>query len=162
MTSITELRAPLARNRKRKKQPTSVVAVPKATTINAPHRMATARTSGNNSVVMHAEAYSGPVVHPSIADGWEAVVPGSAGRILTMAENQSSHRQSMESRVVRTRNLSQILGTVFAGTFALAGLYAGYLLIMADKPATGLTAMLTPLGVIVGAFLKTSADTKKQ
>lgn len=124
--------------------------------------MATARASGSNGVVMHAEAYSGPVVHPSIAVGWEDVVPGSADRILSMAEAQGAHRQRIESRVIRARNVSQILGTLFAGTFALAGLYVGYLLIMADKPATGLTAMLSPLGVIVGAFLKTSSANKKQ
>lgn len=36
--------------------------------------------------------FSGPLPPPSIMKGYEDIVPGSADRILSMAENQAKHR----------------------------------------------------------------------
>lgn len=44
--------------------------------------------------------FSDPIPPPSIISGYENVLPGSADRILAMAENQAKHRQEME-RVMR-------------------------------------------------------------
>ena len=40
--------------------------------------------------------FSGPIPPPNIIKGYEEVLPGSADRILAMAEKQSNHRQEME------------------------------------------------------------------
>ena len=40
--------------------------------------------------------FSGPIPPPSIIEGYERGLPGSADRIITMAEKQSEHRQRKE------------------------------------------------------------------
>ncbi|MCY3860325.1 MAG: DUF2335 domain-containing protein [Gammaproteobacteria bacterium] len=44
------------------------------------------------------EEYSGPIAHPRIIAGYERFLPGSADRILTMAEEQQRHRFKMEEQ----------------------------------------------------------------
>ncbi len=44
------------------------------------------------------EEYSGPIAHPRIIAGYEKFLPGSADRILTMAEEQQHHRFKMEEQ----------------------------------------------------------------
>ena len=44
------------------------------------------------------EQYSGPLAHPRIVAGYERYSPGSADRILTMAEAQQQHRFHQETR----------------------------------------------------------------
>ncbi|MFQ7172706.1 MAG: DUF2335 domain-containing protein [Thomasclavelia ramosa] len=45
-------------------------------------------------------SYSGPIPHPSDFEQYERVLPGAADRILTMAENQSAHRQTLEKAAI--------------------------------------------------------------
>lgn len=47
-------------------------------------------------VVRAIEQHSGPIPHPDIIKQYEEILPGAADRIISMAENQSSHRQAME------------------------------------------------------------------
>ena len=49
-------------------------------------------------VEAHFEQFSGPIPPPSIMRGYEDVLPGSADRILTMAEFGQRHRASYENR----------------------------------------------------------------
>ena len=44
--------------------------------------------------------FSGPIPPPSIIEGYERVLPGSADRIISMAEKQSEHRQKMEDKMI--------------------------------------------------------------
>ena len=43
--------------------------------------------------------FSGPIPPPNIIEGYEKIVPGSADRIISMAERQSEHRQKMEQKM---------------------------------------------------------------
>ena len=43
-----------------------------------------------------ATMFSGPLPPPDVLREYETVIPGAADRILSMAENQSAHRQHME------------------------------------------------------------------
>ncbi len=70
-----------------------------------------------------------------------------------MAENQSAHRQRLESRVVWFDSVRVTLGLIFGALIALAGIIAGAYLIMEGHGGTGLASILVPLGVIVGAFV---------
>lgn len=42
--------------------------------------------------------FQGPVPHPEILSGYERLVPGTALRMIQMAENESIHRRDLESR----------------------------------------------------------------
>lgn len=52
-------------------------------------------------ILIH-EAYSGPVPHPSHLREYEEILPGSAERILLMAERAQNHNQEMERTIVNT------------------------------------------------------------
>ena len=49
-------------------------------------------------VEAHFEQFSGPIPPPSTMRGYEDILPGSADRILTMAEFAQKHRASYENR----------------------------------------------------------------
>lgn len=104
---------------------------------------------------MRAELYFGAVPHPEHVERYETLLPGSTDRFITMAERQSAHRQRMESRFIAVNGTSQVLGSLFAGLTVLGALAAGTFLVYHDKNIQGLTAMLAPLAIIGGIFLKT-------
>lgn len=98
-------------------------------------------------------SYSGPLPPASEFAKYETVLPGAADRILGMAEGQSKHRKFIEKVVVICDGVQALLGTLFAGCIALAGIGAGTFLILQDKPITGFATILVPLGTIAGAFV---------
>lgn len=113
------------------------------------------------AVVMRSESYSGPVAHPSIAQGWESVVPGAADRILGMAERQAAHRQAIEKWSVLSRSLAQPLGSILGAALGIAAIVAGYNLLMADKSLEGFSVIVAGLGPLIWAYAKETGDKKK-
>ena len=65
----------------------------------APAHTESSRTHDPDSKegVVITEGYSGPIPPPNALRLYEDILEGSANRIITMAENQSSHRQRMEA-----------------------------------------------------------------
>lgn len=68
--------------------------------------------------IMRIQSFSGPIPPPEIMQGYENILKGSADRILSMAENQATHRMDIEKSVVK-RSLNQktfglIMGSVIA------------------------------------------------
>lgn len=51
--------------------------------------------------VMTSELFAGPIAHPRHLREYEAILPGSAERIVSMAEKAQSHNQAMESAIVK-------------------------------------------------------------
>ena len=49
-------------------------------------------------LVRVSEKFAGPIPSPPVMKQYEETLPGSADRILKMAENQSEHRQWMEKK----------------------------------------------------------------
>lgn len=43
--------------------------------------------------------FSGPLPHPGILEGYEKILPGSADRILTMAEEEANHRRQIDNSI---------------------------------------------------------------
>ena len=61
------------------------------------------RQNRNQSVSIErrsVEFFSGPFPHPDILKKFNDVVPGSAERIIKMAEDQSAHRKELENKVI--------------------------------------------------------------
>ncbi len=58
----------------------------------------------DNSVIANtkivAEQFHGPIPHPSILNEYEKLLPGSADRILSMAEKETQHRHKMETKAI--------------------------------------------------------------
>ena len=60
------------------------------------HHSGDEERSGN--AIASAEMYEGMLPHPRILEGFEEVLPGSAERLMAMAEGQMGHRHKLEDR----------------------------------------------------------------
>lgn len=81
------------------------------------------------SRVMMSEMFSGPIAHPRHLREYEEILPGSAERIVSMAEKAQSHNQSMETKIVngsiRTSQHAMYLGFVALIILIGGAIYAG-------------------------------------
>ena len=95
--------------------------------------------------MMIASSFSGPLPPPNVLRGYEGVLPGSADRIISMAEKQLSHRHDVEARIVKSnlRNESVGMWLSFILTMALMGF--GFYLIINDKETAGYFLVFGPV-----------------
>ena len=105
---------------------------------------------------------SAPLPHPSEFEQYERVLPGSADRILTMAENQSKHRQGIEKKIISSDSFVQNVGVIFAFVLALAAMVGSMLLIYVGKDIVGLVSIIATLSSLVGVFIFGKSKQKKQ
>ncbi|MFW5703069.1 MAG: DUF2335 domain-containing protein [Candidatus Dojkabacteria bacterium] len=104
----------------------------------------------SDSAILHAQFHEGPIPDPSTLEGYESVVPGSADRILSMAEAEQDHRHRQEDTYLRKNIRNETLGMVFAFSLALILILTGCFLLYAGRDAEGLVIALVPaIGYIV-------------
>ena len=60
------------------------------------------------------ERYSGPLPHPKILSGYEQILPGTADRIVAMAEREQEHRHNMQEKMIKTESRDSVGGMVCA------------------------------------------------
>jgi uncharacterized membrane protein len=111
------------------------------------------KETGQSVGFTRRSVYSGPIPTPQMFAEFEKVLPGSADRILTMAEDQSKHRHKIENWVVWFDGGQSILGLLFAFLVVIVALCLGAYLIMNDKPVSGLATIVLALGTIVGTMI---------
>jgi len=88
-------------------------------------------------VTQALSSFQGPIPPPAILNQYGEVDRTLPNRIVAMAENQSSHRQYIEKWAVIGGTVLAYFGVICALIIALAALYGGYLLIMADHDVAG-------------------------
>lgn len=59
---------------------------------------------------------------PELLESYDAVIPGSAGRIIEMFEREQNHRHQWESRALRVHQVSTVLGQ-FLGFLVAAAIF---------------------------------------
>jgi len=101
----------------------------------------------------HSIKYQAPLPPPAMLEHYERVLPGSADRILRMAEQQSAHRQDLEARKLRSDIRNESMGQILAFTLALVGLLGGLFLAYEGKSLAGLTTFITTLVSLLGLFI---------
>ena len=111
------------------------------------------------------QEFSGPIPPPNIIAGYENVVPGAADRIIKMAEQQSSHRQSMELLETKAEIRDSLLGIIFAFGLGIGCLIACIITVIMVPAAAGAICGsilgVTGIGSIVAAFLKNTRPPNK-
>jgi uncharacterized membrane protein len=112
--------------------------------------------------VFRAASFSGPLPPPEMLRQYNEIAPGMAERIVAMAEEQSSHRRTLEKKVVFGNELRAHIGQWMAFAISLAGIGAGVYLIMHDKPTEGLVSIFGPLAAVVGIFIYGKMSQKKE
>jgi len=105
-------------------------------------------------VAVRAESsWSGPIPSPDQLARFDAVVPGSAERILNMAEQEGEHARDMQRRAVKAAIRLEHLGQGCAFVFAAGAVMAAYRLAMAGHDMVAGILIGTTLATIVIAFL---------
>lgn len=113
--------------------------------------------SNDESVLMEflhqQESYSGPFPHPKYIKEWEETLPGCADRILSMTENQSSHRQKLEEKAVFSGIKAAQYGQRFAFIIAMTVIIGAMGLIFVGREISGFTTLMITLATLVGLFI---------
>lgn len=104
-------------------------------------------------MIIKEEAFEGPIPPPSLFREYEAILPGSADRILKLAEAQQSHRIEIEKSAVKSQMKQGERGQLFGFAIFLIGIALTVLFILFDmKTFAGIFASGT-MAVIIGLFL---------
>lgn len=110
------------------------------------------------------QKFIGPIPPPNIISGYEDVIPGSADRILSMAERQSSHRQQMELREIKAESRDSLLGVIFAFMLGAGCILACVVMVISVPSAAGAICGsvigVTGIGSIVTGFLRNTRGKK--
>ncbi len=109
-----------------------------------------------------AEISTGPLPSPKVLKEYDALIPGTAAKIIAMAEVQSNHRQDIESRVVRTRTINSRLGLIFGLLIGLASLAAATLSAINGSSLVGSVIGVSGLASLVGVFVYGSQQQRQE
>lgn len=104
-------------------------------------------------MAQRVEHFSGPLPPPEIFSKYDQILPGSAERILAMAENQSNHRMRLESESLRGGNRDSLLGIIAAFIIAMTTICSGTYVIVSGHPIYGTILSGSGLIGVVGAFI---------
>lgn len=102
--------------------------------------------------------YSGPVPPPEIMEGYKQIDPTFPERMFAMAERQSEHRISLESKRVQSDGGNERLGLILGAVIVLAVLVCGTVIILNGKSWFGFGLILVAAVGLVGVF---RADLKR-
>ncbi|TVS20369.1 MAG: DUF2335 domain-containing protein [Planctomycetaceae bacterium] len=98
-------------------------------------------------------ASSGPLPLPSVLAEYDAIVPGSAERIIGWAERQSEHRMSLERSVVDSDIRRSYLGMGAGFTIALVFGIGGCIVAALGQPTAGATIATGCIVSLVSVFV---------
>jgi uncharacterized membrane protein len=120
--------------------------------------------SGGQSITVASlsATFRSPLPPPELMSEWERILPGSADRILSLTEGQSTHRQSLETITIRSDGRKSVAGIVcgtFLGTLVIAlAAYMTYL----GSPSVGATMVGAVLVAVVTAFAKAESGRREE
>lgn len=106
--------------------------------------------------------FAGPIPPAEELAKYEKILPGSADRILKMAEKQSTHRRELENKILESNIKTAATGQVFGFTIFTLALIAGVVLILLGKNGEGLVTSLSSLAIIIGIFIYDRADKRQE
>lgn len=97
--------------------------------------------------------FSGPIPPPDILERYDQISPGSAERILAMAEQEAEHTSKIESTLVQQRGREVFLGQIFGFSIGIISIAAGAYIVISGHPVSG--AVIGSVGVVglVSAFI---------
>jgi uncharacterized membrane protein len=97
--------------------------------------------------------FSGPIPSPERLGQYNQVVPGSANRIIQMAETQAEHRRELENHAVRSQIRQSDCGQWMALGISLTAISASVWVTLAGQPWVGATLGGTTVVSLAGIFI---------
>jgi uncharacterized membrane protein len=107
-------------------------------------------------------AFSGPLPSPEVLKKFDEVVPGAAERIIKMAEEQSTHRRSLEKGVIESDIIRSKWGQILGFIIAIFGLVVSTLISIYGNAATGALIGFTTIASLVSVFMYGSKTRSKE
>ena len=106
------------------------------------------------------QTFTGPLPHPSILVGYNNIQKGFADRIITLAEQEASHRHEMDKeflnasiQATKDEAIEARMGQIFGLIIGLTAIIAGSYTAIQGAPVTG--SLIGTSGVVglVSAFI---------
>lgn len=114
------------------------------------------------SRAVHYEEISGPIPSPQILQQYNNIIPDAAERILRMAEKQSDHRISIESKIVNSNILKSYLGIILATVIVPYGLYIAKEIAIKGNPATAALIAALDIGGLIAIALTNARQQRRE
>jgi uncharacterized membrane protein len=110
-------------------------------------------TSHQQTLSVSTKVVSGPLPSPEILAQFDLVVPGSAERIIAMAEHDFAHLQSMEKMRLSAYSQDRRLGQIFGFSIAVLALSGSIFLAVTGHESTASVIGGTTLVALVSIFV---------
>lgn len=104
-------------------------------------------------IMARKEEYSGPIPHPDHLEKYEKILSGSANRILGMAENQSTHRQNIENKLLEAEINYKNKGQNFGFIISIICIVGGIVMLFFGKNLQGFITLIGAVSMLISAFL---------
>jgi uncharacterized membrane protein len=101
--------------------------------------------------------FFGPIPPPEVLIKYNESVPSAADRIITLAENQQTHRFGLDNK----KMFENLLGQIFAFIIGMVGISFGSYLILNNHDWAGVTLCGGTIVSLVYAFLKGNKSKKE-
>lgn len=105
--------------------------------------------------------YSGPVPPDFILRGYEAIVPGSADRIIAMAERDQAHIHEMQRLEQTQPHTYATLGMICGATIGALAIATSAIVAIYGDPWAGAAIFGTTLVAITGVFVRSRLEAPK-
>lgn len=113
-----------------------------------------------------AAQYSGPLPDPTSFGKYESILPGSAERILAMAEKEQNHRHQIDDIEVKIESRDSLLGIICGTALGIGGLIAGSIVVVKVPglagTVTGLIFGVSGIGSIAITVIQSTRTRREQ
>lgn len=104
-------------------------------------------------VCQETHLFSGPIPHPDNFAQYEKILPGSADRILKMAEDQSTHRHFLEKTVIINEQKMAGRGQILGFVIIIICVIGSFILIFFDKKDSGFITLIISFIGLIGSLI---------
>lgn len=104
-------------------------------------------------IIAQFASYSGPIAHPALVKEYEAILPGAAERILSMAETEGHHRRQQEAKVIACEVKCKTTGLWLGFSIGLVAVAGSCAVAIFSSPAAGAALGIGSIASLVGVFV---------
>lgn len=108
---------------------------------------------GDDKIIYH----EGNLPTPENVERYEAVLPGTMERLLSIAEKEQQHRHETEKLIILNESKLQTRAQLIALFVCIASFGMGAILILKGQSIEGLTALLVTLASFIGPYIYTQS-----
>ena len=134
-------------------RPPPTAPVPTTHTGGTPPKSVSPQREVVRQIIAEAWRFTGPIPPPELFAEYNKTLPGSADRILAMAEREQANRHDMVTRGLNNEHALATRGQTIAGVLGGMVILVGALGIYLGRPLEGLGAVLLATASLVTVFL---------